>query len=284
MEIRKRLLLTLGICGLALAERCSVIGQEPTSNPTLPAPATALDLGDRYEGPAYAIGPTTTTTIRSGGIYHNNDHGGYYSQINPSPSPMIAMFGQPTHTQELMVFVDGKFKVLTEDINNVQNQEAANTGRSLLNEATQTLRADNASEEKRAEAKKIVTQYLEAHFDHDQNKRREQLESLEAQVVKLKAQLEKRAKSKDQLIELRLTILENDASGLSFPPSWAQMPGPNQMPQVGQTLLSSPMPPPTPGFAVAPAQPGYRLPPAGQYQPTIPRSDISTPSTVKPRR
>jgi hypothetical protein len=81
------------------------------------------------------------------------------------------------------------------------------------------------SEEDRASARKVVAGYLAAEFEQDLSVRQKQLKALEDQVTKLKAQLEKRAGSKGELIELRLKLIENETDGLAFPQSWTALPG-----------------------------------------------------------
>ena len=125
---------------------------------------------------------------------------------------------------EQITYTDGTFKVALQNLNDPKTAEGINQAKQLLNNASQTIRSESASADERAEAKKLMTQYLQVQFDHDQKKREEQLKSLEAQVVKMKAQLEKRTQNKDELISLRIKLWENDASGLSFPQSWNQMP------------------------------------------------------------
>jgi hypothetical protein len=145
---------------------------------------------------------------------------GYIGQGYPPP----IMYPGSMPQNELMVYQEGEFKVI-QNTNDPNQLVEAREALKLLSEAVQALRSESTKESERADAKKTLTQYLRAHFDHDEKKRREQVESLEAQVVKLKAQLEKRTQSKEQLIDLRLKLLENDASGLAFPQSWSMLPG-----------------------------------------------------------
>ncbi len=104
-----------------------------------------------------------------------------------------------------------------------------NETRQKVQNAVSQLRSPDADESKRKDAKELIAKYLKAEFQADQGSRREQVERLEKQVEQLKNQLSKRDESQDKLIELRLQLLENDASGLSFPESWGNLPGPPLM-------------------------------------------------------
>ncbi len=97
--------------------------------------------------------------------------------------------------------------------------------RQTLQNAVALLKSPDADDAKKEEAKQLIAKYLKAEFQWDQDARREQVEKLEKQVDQLKKQLTKREESQDKLIELRLQLLENDASGLSFPESWANLSG-----------------------------------------------------------
>ena len=100
-----------------------------------------------------------------------------------------------------------------------------NETRQKVQSAVSQLRSPDADESKRKDAKELIAKYLKVEFQADQESRREQLKRLESQVEQLKKQLSKRDESQDKLIELRLQLLENDASGLSFPESWGNLPG-----------------------------------------------------------
>jgi hypothetical protein len=230
----------LTACGLWLGVYAgSLTGQAPTSK----SPATEstrsgfnLPVNERQPDPAQLYGEamekamrSTRATQPSGAV--NILHGPASGPVATTTYSSPLGYSNPSSPPEMMIYQEGEFKVVTKNLNDSQTRESFVEGKKVLAEAVQTLRSESSSEEKRADAKKAITKYLEAHFDHDQKKRREQLDSLEAQVVKLKAQLEKRSQSKDQLIELRLTLMENDASGLSFPQSWTQLPGVETYPQ-----------------------------------------------------
>ncbi len=89
----------------------------------------------------------------------------------------------------------------------------------------QTLQSPDSSDEQRAEARTQVAEVLRKQFDEDLANRRRQLEELEKQLTRLRHQLQNRGESRDKLVELRLQLLENEASGLGFPASWSHFPG-----------------------------------------------------------
>ncbi len=103
--------------------------------------------------------------------------------------------------------------------------DQVNETRQKVQSAVSQLRSPDADESKRKESKELIAKYLKVEFQADQEFRREQVKRLENQVEQLKKQLSKRDESQDKLIELRLQLLENDASGLSFPESWGNLPG-----------------------------------------------------------
>ncbi|MCY2982811.1 MAG: hypothetical protein NTY15_04150 [Planctomycetota bacterium] len=105
-------------------------------------------------------------------------------------------------------------------------------GRQALREAQSKLRAPDASESDKKEARAAIEKFLEDEFERDQKMRREQVTRLEEQVSKLRKQLDKREQSKSKIIELRMQLMENDAEGLSFPESFNELQrfdGPNVM-------------------------------------------------------
>lgn len=129
---------------------------------------------------------------------------------------------------ETVIIEDGKVKVISS--NEPMDEETrakSSDARKQLDDAFRTFRSEDASDQDRAKARTTLSSYLTAQFDHDQQMRRKQIKSLEEEVDKLKKQIAKREESKDKLVELRLTLIENDANGLAFPPAFNQIPGAN---------------------------------------------------------
>lgn len=240
MLIRLNLRSALSVLGLSLALSGAVLAQDPVNknqsgprpqnNPNNPpANNNSNNSGAKFgaQGPGFAgqsvfgsqpaLPPGGMTS--PGMLPAQNNNYGYAASSYPPPT-----YPGSLPQNELMVYRDGEFEVI-QNTNEPHQIVEAREASKVLSDAVQTLRSESSKESERADAKKTLTQYLRAHFEHDEKKRREQVESLEAQVVKLKAQLEKRTQSKEQLIELRLKLLENDASGLAFPQSWSLLPG-----------------------------------------------------------
>jgi hypothetical protein len=133
----------------------------------------------------------------------------------------------PNHF-ETVIIEDGKVKVISSNEPlDEETRAKSNEARKQLDDAFRTFRSEDASDQDRAKARTTLSSYLTAQFDHDQEMRRKQIKSLEEEVDKLKKQIAKREESKDKLVELRLTLLENDANGLAFPPAFNQIPGAN---------------------------------------------------------
>jgi hypothetical protein len=66
-------------------------------------------------------------------------------------------------------------------------------------------------------ATKEISQLLEKSFQHDMERRETQISEIEARVKKLREQIEKRKKAKDEIISLHLKTIVNEADGLGFP-------------------------------------------------------------------
>lgn len=152
----------------------------------------------------------------------------YFTPMNGTQSLGTTAWGFEASTRypgAVTIYENGEFAVVDPaDANEPGDQELlarqSQEGQRVLQAAMSQLKSDSASETERQEAKKILAQYLDVQFNADHERRVQQLKSLEEQVVTLKAQLEKRESSKQRLIELRLTLLENDANGLGFPSGW----------------------------------------------------------------
>jgi hypothetical protein len=246
----KKHLWDLGMfCGLCIAVASSVVGQDLKSETRSNRSQSTQPVSKAENGTSNFNNPnsgqpsaaTTVKTINGQNVFETFGN----SQF---PTPIQAQYGQNSYgpnsqfyqshpagtaihsyfapqSPELMIYQDGQFSVVTQNVNDPKTQENYRNTQKLLMDAVQALRSENSSEEKRAEAKELLGNFLGAHFEHDQKKRKDQLQALEQQVAKLKSQLEKRSQSKDQLVELRLKLMENDASGLSFPQSWNNLGG-----------------------------------------------------------
>jgi hypothetical protein len=82
--------------------------------------------------------------------------------------------------------------------------------------AVAKLRAAKSDDDK-AEAREELKAALEEQFDEYLEHQSKELERLEAKLSKLRDQWEKRKDAKDEVVELRLQTLENEANGLGWP-------------------------------------------------------------------
>ena len=75
---------------------------------------------------------------------------------------------------------------------------------------------DADSDGTKAEARKELTTLLDKYFEEDMKRRADELAKIEERVKKLHALLEKRAAKKQEIIDLQIKVLENEADGLGF--------------------------------------------------------------------
>jgi hypothetical protein len=110
-----------------------------------------------------------------------------------------------------------------------------------------------------------ISQLLDKWFKRDLDQREKQVAEIEARVKKLREQIEKRNKAKDEIIKLRLKTIVNEADGLGFPGGFDHGPDsmiprhagfgvhvPNAAFHFEPDQLPGPPTPPTPSDAVAP--------------------------------
>jgi hypothetical protein len=167
----------------------------------------------------------------------------------PPGFPALAPFpGQPGPKPELLELEDGKFKIVTKENSTPEDWQANAKARQKLADAMQKLQATDVDEKELKEARNLLSNYLEVQFDHDITKREQQISDLQKQIDKLKSQLDKRRTSKEKMIEMRLTMMENETNGLGFPPAWNALPSTSGGP--ANYFV------PTPNFT-QPQQPGY---------------------------
>ena len=85
-----------------------------------------------------------------------------------------------------------------------------------LHQAIGKLKSAKNDTEKTALTKQI-SQLLDKSFERDMQRREKQISDVETRVKKLRDQIEKRKKAKDDIISLRLKTIVNEADGLGFP-------------------------------------------------------------------
>jgi hypothetical protein len=143
----------------------------------------------------------------------------------PPGTPALAPFpGQPGPKPELLELEDGKFKIVTKENPTPEDWQTDAKAKQKLAAAMQKLKSSDVDEKELEEARNLLGNYLEVQFDHDITKREQQISDLQKQIDKLKSQLDKRRTSKEKMIEMRLTLMENETNGLGFPPAWNALP------------------------------------------------------------
>lgn len=66
------------------------------------------------------------------------------------------------------------------------------------------------------EAKKETQTLLDRYFEADMKERQREVAAIEERVKRLRAQLEKRQAAKDEIVQLQLKVIVNEAEGLGF--------------------------------------------------------------------
>ncbi len=117
--------------------------------------------------------------------------------------------------------------------------------RSEINQLVREL-GDTTDEAKKAEITKKLEAAVTKAFDEDQKNREAELTKLEERLKKLRAQLDRRAKAKSDIIQLQLKVLVNEAEGLGFSGASLYEPsaGVRVYPMIGPARLELPAPAP----------------------------------------
>lgn len=124
----------------------------------------------------------------------------------------------------------------------------------LVQQAQQALAAASSPEEReRVQAK--LREALNQQFDADMQQREKELEGIRQRVAEMSRLLEKRSAAKEQIIELRLQVLAQDADGLGWASAAGRWPG-----NAGPGVSLPNLPPPNFGFSPYPT-PGTGFPP-----------------------
>jgi hypothetical protein len=80
----------------------------------------------------------------------------------------------------------------------------------------QQLQAANTDDERAVAREKLRSELVDV-FNDDMRYREKQAKEIEERLARLKAQFESRQKAKDQIIDLQMKVLEQEADGLGFP-------------------------------------------------------------------
>ena len=181
--------------------------------------------------------------IPNSAVYRSNPDSGW-SQVN---QPIPPSFVPPNHKNYLTIIDKDRSISFIEKEPGVaftrEEMEQSTQMRMELTSAIATIKSGDSDDALKKDSKQLVAQFLKAEFKRDQSIRRDQVERLEKQVEQLKKQLAKREESQDKLIELRMQLLENDASGLSFPDTWSSFTTgsvPTTLPMLPSALPNAP--------------------------------------------
>ena len=128
-----------------------------------------------------------------------------------------------------------------------------------IREAAAALSAAE-DDDAREEAQGKLSELLDEYFEEDMNRREEELAAVEKRVKQLRELLERRREKKDDIINLQIDVLRNEADGLGFfsgeGPSGGQNPyslfWPGQVSAFPQGHPQVPGAPAAPAPAIAP--------------------------------
>jgi hypothetical protein len=136
-----------------------------------------------------------------------------------------------------------------------------------LHQAVEKLKTAKSDAEKTS-ATNEISQVLEKWFKRDLQRRETQISEIETRVKKLRDQIDKRKKAKDEIINLRLRTIINEADGLGFPGAFEQ--GSEGDPFSGPRHRTA-VPPQAFDFGDHPSQEFFDFGPKAPPSPTAPR-------------
>ncbi|HJQ78331.1 MAG TPA: hypothetical protein VJ828_00170, partial [Lacipirellulaceae bacterium] len=84
-----------------------------------------------------------------------------------------------------------------------------------IREAAKAI-SEAEDDDARDEAQEKLSELLDEYFEQDMNRREEELAAVERRVKQLRALLERRREKKEDIIELQINVLRNEADGLGF--------------------------------------------------------------------
>jgi len=143
----------------------------------------------------------------------------------------------------------------------------------LVQQAQQAL-ANARSDEEREGAQANLRKALNLQFDADMEQREKELEGIRRRLTEMTRLLEKRSAAKEQIVELRLQVLAQDAAGLGWASAVGRWPS-NLGPGPGVQLPN--LPPPNYNFSPSP----YSDPGTGFNAPAAPSPpNMSIPNIV----
>jgi hypothetical protein len=139
----------------------------------------------------------------------------------------------------------------------------------LVQQAQQAL-ANARSDEEREGAQANLRKALNLQFDADMEQREKELEGIRERLTEMTRLLEKRSAAKEQIVELRLQVLAQDADGLGWASAAGRWPG-----NAGPGVQLPGLPPPNYGFSP------YSTPGTGFNAPAAPSPpNMSIPNII----
>jgi hypothetical protein len=91
----------------------------------------------------------------------------------------------------------------------------ANDQMQAIQEAAKAL-SEAEDDDDRDEAQEKLSELLDEYFEQDMKRREEELAAVEKRVKQLRALLERRREKKEDIINLQIDVLRNEADGLGF--------------------------------------------------------------------
>ncbi|AMV31192.1 hypothetical protein VN12_03675 [Pirellula sp. SH-Sr6A] len=277
------------LVGLALTGSLGVVvyAQQPPQN-SLPSISQTIDSQPQAVSPAIAQPPINQPPMVQVPMRPSSP-GQWNSPVATiAPVAPVASTGPLTHVLgmarwepaspklELLTWEDDQFRIERLDGPPTPEQlSAQRAAQSKLREAEKMLRNEKGSEQEKTEAKDLLRSYFAAQFQHDLDVRKEQIQLLEEQLAKLKSIVDKRSDQMKKIVELRMTLLENDSNGLGFPPAFHQLPHQDHLQ-------------PVPGMPGMTGMPGMRMMATPNYSGSYPSSRFypsggTVPTPIPPR-
>lgn len=144
-----------------------------------------------------------------------------------------------------------------------------------MREAAKAL-SEAEDDDARDEAQETLSELLDEYFEQDMNRREEELAAVEKRVKQLRELLERRREKKDDIINLQIDVLRNEADGLGF--FSGESAGGLQNPY---SIWFNPQPVPSAGLP--PGHPAVAAPPATPAAPAIGPVVVPAPAEARPR-
>ncbi|HJQ80573.1 MAG TPA: hypothetical protein VJ828_11485 [Lacipirellulaceae bacterium] len=193
--------LTLSICGLAAFAASGLWGQVFEGEEDRPTVEATLELDKKPEPRRRETKVIVTGERAGGGGYGGREGGGRYG--NPyggmdAYGGRRGSYGRMEKGPKTVL----KFQMAGDDLRAIREAAAA------LSEAE--------DDDARDEAQEKLSELLDEYFEADMNRREEELAAVEKRVKQLRELLERRREKKEDIINLQIDVLRNEADGLGF--------------------------------------------------------------------